>query len=341
MSRIAILGAGAWGTALAINLANRGGHGNGGSHNITLWSRSPQAATEIRERRENARYLPGFALPHAITVTADADRAINEAEIVVSVVPSEHLRATYEHFAPRLRKDQVIVSATKGIEDQTLLRMSEVIHQTVAQENLDLPVGVLSGPSFAQEVAAGSPTALTIASADTALASRIQREFSGATLRLYTNDDVVGVELGGALKNVIAIASGIVTGLGLGHNTAAALITRGIAEITRLASSCGGRRETLAGLSGIGDLILTCTGALSRNRLVGIELGKGRELDEILQGLNGKVAEGVRTTFAACGLAKKHGIEMPITEQMAAILSAQRTPVDAMRELMARPGRDE
>jgi glycerol-3-phosphate dehydrogenase (NAD(P)+) len=335
MSRIAILGAGAWGTALAINLAKRG------SHELALWSRSPQAAAAMQEHRENARYLSGFALPPEIVTTAETARAIDGAEFIVSVVPSEHLRATYEHFAPLLRKDQLIVSATKGLEDRTLLRMSEVIHQTLAQQNLDLPVGVLSGPSFAQEVAAGSPTALTIASTDAALAMRVQREFSGATLRLYTNDDVVGVELGGALKNVIAIAAGIVTGLGLGHNTAAALITRGIAEITRLATACGGRRETLAGLSGIGDLVLTCTGALSRNRLVGIELGKGRQLDEILDGLHGKVAEGVRTAHAALGLAQSHDVEMPITEQMVAILSAQRSPVEAMRELMARPGRDE
>ena len=335
MSRIAILGAGAWGTALAINLTNRGGH------EVALWSRSPAVVAAMRERRENATYLPGFPLPEGIEFTANAEAAVREAEIVVSVVPSEHHRATYEHFAPLLRADQLIVGATKGIEDQTLLRMSEVIQETLSKHNLDLPCGVLSGPSFAQEVAAGSPTALTIASTDNALAARIQREFSGATLRLYTNDDVVGVELGGALKNVIAIASGVVTGLGLGHNTAAALITRGIAEITRLAIACGGRRETLAGLSGIGDLVLTCTGSLSRNRLVGIELGKGRQLDEILEGLHGKVAEGVRTTFAAHGLARKHGIEMPITEQMAAILSARKSPVDAMRELMARPGRDE
>lgn len=335
MSRITILGAGAWGTALAVNLANRGGH------SVSLWSRSPQAATEMREHSENARYLPGFALPQTVTITADANRAIDEAEIVVTVIPSEHLRATYEHFAPLLRAGQLIVSATKGIEDQTLLRMSEVIHQKLTEQSLDLPVGVLSGPSFAHEVAAGSPTALTIASTNSALASKVQREFSGTTLRLYTNDDVVGVELGGALKNVIAIASGIVTGLGLGHNTAAALITRGIAETTRLAVACEGRRETLAGLSGIGDLVLTCTGALSRNRTVGIELGKGRQLNEILEGLNGKVAEGVRTTFAAVGLAKKHGIEMPITEQMAAILSAKKSPPEAIRELMARPGRDE
>ncbi len=335
MSRIAILGAGAWGTALAVNLANRGGH------EVALWSRSPAVAKTMQERRENTTYLPGFLLPPAIEVTADPVKAVRKAEIVVSVVPSEHLRATYEQIAPLLNDGQLIVSTTKGIEDQTLLRMSEVIGQTLASHSLDLPCGVLSGPSFAQEVAGGSPTALTIASAESALATRIQREFSGATLRLYTNDDVVGVELGGALKNVIAIASGVVTGLGLGHNTAAALITRGIAEITRLAIACGGRRETLAGLSGIGDLVLTCTGSLSRNRLVGIELGKGRLLDEILEGLNGKVAEGVRTTFAACGLAKKQGIEMPITEQMAAILSARQSPVEAIRELMARPGRDE
>jgi glycerol-3-phosphate dehydrogenase (NAD(P)+) len=335
MSRIAILGAGAWGSALAINLTNRGGH------EVALWSRSPAVVAAMRERRENAAYLPGFPLPPAIEITADPEKAVREAQIVVSVVPSEHLRATYERFAPLLRADQIIVSATKGLEDQTLLRMSEVIKKTLSKQSLDLPCGVLSGPSFAQEVAAGSPTALTIASSDNALAARIQREFSGATLRLYTNEDVVGVELGGALKNVIAIASGVVTGLGLGHNTAAALITRGIAEITRLAIACGGRRETLTGLSGIGDLVLTCTGSLSRNRLVGIELGKGRQLDEILEGLHGKVAEGVRTTFAAHGLARKHGIEMPITEQMAAILSARKSPVDAMRELMARPGRDE
>ncbi len=335
MSRIAILGSGAWGTALAISLANRGGH------EIRLWSRSPAPAIAMGERRENTVYLPGFALPEAIAVTGEAEGAVGEADIVVTAVPSEHLRATCEHFASFVREGQIVVSATKGIEDQSLLRMSEVIRQTLSANGVNLPCGVLSGPSFAQEVAAGSPTALTIAFTESGLAARIQKEFSGAALRLYTNDDVVGVELGGALKNVIAIASGVVTGLGLGHNTAAALITRGIAEVTRLAIACGGRRETLAGLSGIGDLVLTCTGGLSRNRTVGIELGKGRRLDAILEGLNGKVAEGVRTTFAALGLAHKHGIEMPITEQVAAILSARKSPVEAMRELMARPGRDE
>jgi glycerol-3-phosphate dehydrogenase (NAD(P)+) len=335
LSRIAILGAGAWGTALAINLTKRGGH------EVALWSRSANSAAAMRERRENSTYLAGFSLPPAIEITCDAEAAVRDAEIIVGVVPSEHLRATFEHCAPLFRREQVVVSTTKGIEDRSLLRMSEVIQETLAKRDLDLHVGVLSGPSFAQEVAAGSPTALTIASTDSALAARIQQEFSGATLRLYTNDDVIGVELGGALKNVIALASGVVTGLGLGHNTAAALITRGIAEITRLAIACGGRRETLTGLSGIGDLVLTCTGSLSRNRLVGMELGEGRRLEAILEGLNGKVAEGVRTTHAALGLAQRHGIEMPISEQMGAILSARKTPVEAMRELMARPGRDE
>jgi glycerol-3-phosphate dehydrogenase (NAD(P)+) len=341
MSRIAILGAGAWGTALAINLLSRDRWSAGSRHEVLLWTRSASAAEQMRDRRENDAYLPGFTLPPELIITSTVREAVAEAGIVVSVVPSEHLRTTYELFAPHLREGQLLVSATKGIEDQTLLRMSEVIHQTTAKPGMRLPIGVLSGPSFAQEVAAGSPTALTIASTDSALAAHVQREFSGTTLRLYTNDDLVGVELGGALKNVIAIASGVVAGLGLGHNTAAALITRGIAEITRLAIACGGRRETLAGLSGIGDLVLTCTGSLSRNRLVGIELGKGRHLDDILEGLHGKVAEGVRTTHAALGLARKQGIEMPITEQMALILGERKSPVEAMRELMARPGRDE
>jgi glycerol-3-phosphate dehydrogenase (NAD(P)+) len=335
MSRIAILGNGAWGTALAINLASRG------EYNVTLWSRSVATTSSMLERRENIAYLPGFALPETLSITADPCEAVANADIVLTVVPSEHLRKTIDLFAPHLRQNQLIVSATKGIEDDTLLRMSEVIEQILSSYGLHLPIAVLSGPSFAQEVAAGSPTALTIASSNSELAARIQSEFSGTTLRLYTNDDVVGVELGGALKNVIAIASGVVAGLNLGHNTAAALITRGIAEITRLALACGGRRETLAGLSGIGDLVLTCTGSLSRNRSVGIELGKGRPLGEILAGLNGKVAEGVRTTQAAAGLANKQGIEMPITEQMAQILSGNKSPKEAIRELMSRPGRDE
>jgi glycerol-3-phosphate dehydrogenase (NAD(P)+) len=249
-------------------------------------------------------------------------------------------------MAPHLTSDQVIVSATKGIvtsgvEPFTYLRISEVIAAALAAQQLSLRCAVLSGPSFAQEVAAGRPTAMTIACADTTLGGRLQDDLSGPALRLYTNDDVVGVELGGALKNVIAIATGIVDGLGLGHNSVAALITRGIAEITRLAVACGGRRETMAGLAGLGDLVLTCTGDLSRNRRVGIELGKGHRLGDILQGMGGKVAEGVLTTGAALGLANARHIEMPITEQVDAILHRGKSPREAVAELMRRPGRDE
>ncbi len=333
MSQIAVMGSGAWGTAIALGLCAR--------HDVTLWSHSVEVCERVRESRENTLFLPGFPIPEKLVVTSDAATALRNAAIVISVMPSEYVRTSYEAFAPHLRRGQVLVSATKGIEDETFLRVSEVIDQVLSDHGLNLPCGVLSGPSFAQEVAAGSPTAITIAFADTALAAGIQREFSSPSLRLYTNDDVIGVELGGALKNVIAIASGVVAGLGLGHNSAAALITRGIAEITRLSVACGGRRETLAGLSGLGDLVLTCTGSLSRNRLVGMELGKGRALAEILDGLHGKVAEGVRTTAAALGLARRMGVEMPITEQMDAILHHGKPPQTAMQQLMSRPGRDE
>jgi glycerol-3-phosphate dehydrogenase (NAD(P)+) len=335
MSRIAIMGSGAWGTAIAISLARRGGH------QIALWSYAPDVAATMREQRENTAFLPGFRLPEAIDVTENAAEALEGAEIVVSVTPSQFVRASFQGFAPHLSATQMLVSATKGIEDWTCLRMSQVIHEVLGTRGLHLHCGVLSGPSFAQEVAAGAPTAITIASTDATLTSRVQREFSSKSLRLYRNEDIVGVELGGSLKNVIAIAAGIVSGLGLGHNSNAALITRGIAEITRLAVACGGRKETLAGLSGLGDLVLTCTGSLSRNRTVGQELGKGRGLAEILAGLGGQVAEGVRTTSAALGLARRHGVEMPIAEQMEAILMHGKSPQSAIEELMVRPGRDE
>ncbi|MBT9329633.1 NAD(P)H-dependent glycerol-3-phosphate dehydrogenase [Paracidobacterium acidisoli] len=335
MSHIAVMGSGAWGTAIALSLAQRGGH------RIALQAHSEASAAVLRERGENAVFLPGFPLPKEIRVTADAAEALEGAEIVVGVMPSQYVRHSFERFAPYLHEDQVLVSASKGIEDETGLRMTEVIASVLRARGLHLPVAALGGPSFAQEVAAGSPTAITVATPDMPLAVRLQREFSSGTLRLYTNEDVIGVELGGALKNVIAIAAGVVTGLELGHNSMAALITRGVAEITRLAVACGGRRETLAGLSGLGDLVLTCTGSLSRNRTVGIELGRGRRLPEILEGLHGKVAEGVRTTPAALGLARRHGVEMPIAEQMAAILHQGKSPVEAIRQLMQRPGRDE
>ena len=330
MSRIAVLGAGAWGTALALSLHQRRGH------TVSLWSHSAPHAADMQSAHENHKYLPNFPLPHDLEIHTDLARTVTNAEIILTVVPAQHLRTVIAQLAPALTKDHIIVTASKGIEDKTFLRMTQVV-----AELTPVQTAVLSGPSFAQEVAAGMPTAITIASADLDLAQNIQKEFSSTTLRLYTNDDVIGVELGGALKNVIALASGVVTGLNLGHNPAAALITRGIAEITRLAVACGGQPQTLAGLSGVGDLVLTCTGSLSRNRTVGIELGRGRALPDILAALDGKVAEGVRSTTAALGLAKLHNVEMPITEQMAAVLYQGKPPKEAIRDLMSRPGRDE
>ena len=330
MSRITFLGAGAWGTALALSLARRG------SHQLCLWSHSATLAEQLADAGENIRYLPGFTLPADIDVTADLPRAIFEADILVCVTPSQHLRSVITHIAPLLARNQIVLSASKGIEETTFLRMSQVVSAVTAN-----PFAVLSGPSFAQEVAAGMPTAVVAASADPLTAQTIQRDFTSSSLRVYTNDDVPGVELGGALKNVIALAAGVANGLNLGYNSAAALITRGIAEMTRLAVACGGRRQTLAGLSGVGDLILTCTGSLSRNRAVGIELGRGRQLPDIIASLNGKVAEGVLSTAAALGLAARYAIEMPITEQMDAILHHNKSPKEAIRELMSRPGRDE
>jgi glycerol-3-phosphate dehydrogenase (NAD(P)+) len=330
MSRIAILGAGAWGTALALSLGRRGGH------EIVLWSHSVLLAEQLNDIGENLPYLPGFILPADIQVTSDLPGAIFEADILVCVTPSQHLRGVISHIAPLLTRDQIILSASKGLEESTFLRMSQIIGAVTGNR-----CAVLSGPSFAQEVAHGYPTAIVAAAASPTLAQIIQRELSSPTLRVYTNDDVTGVELGGALKNVIALSAGVVHGLNLGHNSAAALITRGIAEITRLSVACGGRRQTLAGLSGVGDLVLTCTGNLSRNRSVGIELGKGRHLPDILSGLNGKVAEGIQSTTAALGLAARYEVEMPITEQMDAILHHHKAPKDAIRDLMARPGRDE
>jgi glycerol-3-phosphate dehydrogenase (NAD(P)+) len=330
MSRIAILGAGAWGTALALSLARRGGH------ELCLWSHSPALAEQLADAGENLPYLPGFTLPVNIQITSDLPRAIFEADILLCVTPSQHLRGVITHIAPLLTRNQIILSATKGIEETTFLRTAQVV-AAVANN----PFAVLSGPSFAQEVAAGMPTAVVVASNHQPVAQIIQRDFTSSTLRVYTNDDVPGVELGGAMKNVIALAAGVANGLNLGYNSSAALITRGIAEMTRLAIACGGRRQTLAGLSGVGDLVLTCTGSLSRNRSVGTELGRGRQLPDILAGLNGKVAEGVGSTAAALGLAARYAVEMPITEQMDAILHHNKSPKEAIRELMSRPGRDE
>jgi glycerol-3-phosphate dehydrogenase (NAD(P)+) len=332
VSRIAILGAGAWGTALAISLARRGGH------QLCLWAHSPEHTRQLAETGENARYLPGYILPADVEITPEIGDAISDAEIILCVTPSQALRSIMKQIASHLTPAQILLSASKGIEEKTFLRMSQVMAEHTDGNN---PIAVIGGPSFAQEVAAAMPTALVVASTSPQIAQTIQRDFTSSSLRVYTNDDVPGVELGGALKNVIALAAGVANGLNLGHNSSAALITRGIAEITRLAIACGGRRQTLAGLSGLGDLVLTCTGSLSRNRSVGVELGRGRQLPDIIAGLNGKVAEGVRSTAAALGLAARYAVEMPITEQMDAILHHHKSPKEAIRELMSRPGRDE
>ncbi|HEX5282803.1 MAG TPA: NAD(P)H-dependent glycerol-3-phosphate dehydrogenase [Bryocella sp.] len=332
MSRIAILGAGAWGTALAISLARRGGH------QLCLWAHSPQHARQLSETGENARYLPGYIIPADVEVTPSLQDSIQDADIILCVTPSQSLRSIMQQTAPHLTPAQILLSASKGIEETTFLRMSQVITEHTDGNNT---IAVIGGPSFAQEVAAAMPTALSIACDDPVIGTRLQNDFSSPSLRVYRNEDLAGTELGGALKNVIALAAGIVAGLELGHNAAAALITRGNAEITRLAIACGGRRETMFGLSGIGDLVLTCSSNMSRNRTVGVELGRGRKLPEILASLNGKVAEGVLSTTAALGLAARYGVEMPITEQMDAILHKDRSPRDAIRELMSRPGRTE
>jgi glycerol-3-phosphate dehydrogenase (NAD(P)+) len=336
MSEIAIVGAGAWGTALSIVL------GRSEAHRIRLWAHEKEVCESIAQRRVNEQFLPGQIIPASVSPCNDLAQTLKGAEIVVSVMPSQHCRRLFERMLPHLLADTMIVSATKGLEENSLLRLTEVIAQVIAGDGRrSVRIGALSGPSFALEAARGDPTAITFASPDTELARTIQQQFSNASFRVYTNDDPVGVELGGALKNTIAIAAGVAAGVGLGHNSVAALITRGLAEMTRLVIACGGKAETMAGLAGLGDLVLTCTGGLSRNRSVGVELGRGRKLPEILAGMHGMVAEGVFTTTAAVGLARARGVEMPITEQMHAILHQGKAPGEAIYELMTRSGKSE
>ncbi len=335
MSEIAIIGAGAWGTGLSIVLGRKG------VHHVRLWAHEKEVCESIFQSRINQLFLPECSLPASVTCTNSLPEAIKGAHIVVSVMPSHHCRRLFQSMRPHLKSEMLFVSATKGLENETLLRMTDVVTEVVCTNGFQPRVGALSGPSFAKEVARGDPTAITIASKDAELARVIQREFSDPCFRVYTNDDVIGVELGGALKNIIAIAAGVCDGLGLGHNSVAALITRGLAEITRLVVACGGRQDTMAGLAGLGDLVLTCTGGLSRNRSVGVELGRGRKLPEIIAGMHGMVAEGVLTTNAAVGLARTQGVEMPITEQMHAILHDGKPAREAIHELMTRTGKSE
>ena len=336
MSRVAVIGAGAWGTALAIVAGRRG------KQEVWLWAYEKEVAASLKQSHVNNLFLPGIEVPSSVRATNDLKEALSGAEIVVSVMPSHHCRRTFEHMAQWLLPNMLFVSASKGIENDTLLRMTEVIHEVVSRFSGFTPrIAAISGPSFAKEVAKGDPTALTAASTDISLAAIVQKEFSDPGFRIYMNDDLIGVELGGALKNVIAIAAGVCHGLDLGHNSVAALVTRGLTEITRLAVACGAKAQTMAGLAGMGDLVLTCTGGLSRNRSVGVALGQGQPLQKIIAGMHGMVAEGVLTTNAAIGLAKKHGVEMPITQQMYAILHDGKAPLDAIRELMTRPGKVE
>ena len=329
MTTIATIGAGNWGTALASTFAQLG-------HSVTLWAYEAEVVESIRARHENEIFMPGIKLPKNLSATSDLGEAVAGAEIVVTVMPSHVCGAIYQQMLPHLRADMIFVSATKGLDTVRLMRMSEVIHSVVGT-SFSPRLCVLSGPSFAKEVALGDPTAVVVASDDRDAARQVQREFASPALRLYTSSDVVGVELGGSVKNVIAVAAGVVEGLGLGHNPTAALITRGLAEMTRLACACGAKRETLAGL---GDLVLTCTGDLSRNRTVGVELGKGRKLAEIIASTR-MVAEGVKTTKATVALAAKHHVDMPITQQVNRILEGEVSPREAIRQLMERSLKEE
>jgi glycerol-3-phosphate dehydrogenase (NAD(P)+) len=330
MARLAVIGSGSWGTALAIQLSRLG-------HDVHLWARRGALVAEMRAGRVNPAYLPDCPFPPTLTPTGSLAEALDRAAYVVLAVPSHGMRAIVRAGGHLIPRDAIVVSATKGLETDSLSRMSEVIAAEIGDAR---PIVVLSGPSFAVELARARPTAVSVASVDADAAGRVQADFRGPAFRLYVTDDVTGVEMGGALKNVIAIAAGVNEALGLGPNALAALVTRGLAEMMRLACAVGARRESLAGLSGLGDLVLTCTGALSRNRSVGIQLGQGRRLPDILAEMR-MVAEGIKTTGAALALGARHGVELPIAAQMAAVLEGRTDPRAAVQELMLRPPRTE
>jgi glycerol-3-phosphate dehydrogenase (NAD(P)+) len=325
--RLALIGGGSWGTALAIVLSPR-------FESIQVWMYEADLAARIAATRENDVYLPGFCLPANVSVGTDLKAALAGAGMVLGVMPSRHARTLYTAMLPHLDPSSTLVSATKGIERESLLRMSEVIGEVV-RPRFEPRIAVLSGPTFAREIAQGEPAAVVVASIDPAVAQQVQAAFSGPTFRLYTNSDPIGVEVAAALKNVIAIGAGVCQGLGLGSNILAALITRGLAEITRLAVAMGGQPRTLAGLAGLGDLVLTCSGDLSRNRKVGIELAHGRSLAEITGSMR-MIAEGVETCDAAVALGRKFQVDLPIIQQMYAVLHASKSPREALRDLMER-----
>ena len=330
MKQIAIVGAGSWGTALAVVAARAG-------HAVRLWSRNSAVVNSINDHRVNSRYLISTSIPAGVMATDDLGTALNSASMVLIAVPSHAARETLNAVATLLDQNAIIVSVTKGIEIETTKRISEIVKEVIGSDRAFVS---LSGPSFSKEVVAGHPTAIVAASKDSTAARTVQNDLSFENLRIYTNADVVGTELGGSVKNVMAIAAGMTAGLGFGANSVAALITRGLAEITRLARREGAQMETLMGLAGLGDLVLTCTGSLSRNRFVGEELGKGKTLEEITAELN-EVAEGINTARAVKKLAVRAGLEMPITNEVNAVLYDGKPARDAVAELMSRPLREE
>ena len=329
---LAIIGGGSWGTALSLVLAPR-------FQTVRMWVYEPELARQMNATRETSVFLPGFRLPENVSPSPILTEALEGADIVAGVMPSRHARDLYTAMLPHLTARSIIVSATKGLETVSLLRMSQVI-QHVCRPRFEARVVVLSGPTFAREIAQGEPAAVVAASHDPADAREVQAAFSSPEFRLYTNPDPVGVEIAASLKNVVAIAAGVCYGLGLGSNIQAALITRGLAEITRLAVAMGGKPQTLAGLAGLGDLVLTCSGNLSRNRQVGLELAKGRRLREILGSMR-MVAEGVETCGAAVELGRKFGVDLPIIQQMHAVLHSAKSPREALRDLMERSLKEE
>ena len=323
MNNIAVIGAGSWGTTLACLLADNG-------HDVTLWVYEKDLADRIRNSRENDVFLPGYKINDNLNISNDLEGVLKKANYILSVVPSQHTRAVFKNLVNVIREDAVIISASKGIEIGTLLTVSEIFNELTGKK-----VTAISGPSFAKEVIENKPTAVTIASEDKEIGDSLQKLFSNDYFRVYTNTDVMGAELGGALKNVMAIASGISDGLGLGSSSRAALITRGLAEMTRLGVVMGAKEKTFGGLSGLGDLVLTCTGTLSRNYTVGLKLGKGEKIKEIVSSMK-MVAEGVATSASAYELAKKHNVDMPIVQQIYKVINEDKDPVDAVRELMTR-----
>ena len=330
MKRIAIIGAGSWGTALAVVAARAG-------HSVSLWSRNAEVVSSINERRVNSRYLVSTSIPTSVTATGDLGVALRDAPMVLLAAPSHVARELLTAMSPLMDQQAIIVGVSKGIEIETGKRISEIAKEVVQGS---VPYVCLSGPSFAKEVVERHPTAIVAASKDSAAARMVQNDLSFENLRIYTNADVIGTELGGSVKNVMAIAAGMASGLGFGSNSVAALITRGLAEITRLARREGAQVETLMGLAGLGDLVLTCTGSLSRNRFVGEELGKSRTLDDITADMS-EVAEGINTARAVKKLADRAGLELPITNEVNAVLYDGKPARDAVAELMSRPLREE